>query len=163
MNLKQKLAYMALGAVIASFGYFIGTLNNLNAEDEVARVKKLIVSESITIGDPDNTKHGIELTPGHIWVGDYNPEGNVATITPKHIEILDRPPLEDLLPLIDIDTLDKSVDVLREKGITLSVENDVQLIEMRKPKGKQIAFQIGDKASIKLSNGGLKSKTIAVD
>jgi len=47
--LKTKLAYMALGAVIASFGYFIGTLNNLNAEDEVARVKKLIVSESITV------------------------------------------------------------------------------------------------------------------
>ena len=30
---------MALGAVIVPFGYFIGTLNNLNTEDEVACVK----------------------------------------------------------------------------------------------------------------------------
>lgn len=26
---KTKLAYMALGALIASIGYFIGTMNNL--------------------------------------------------------------------------------------------------------------------------------------
>lgn len=50
MNLKQKLAHMSLGAIIASIGYCIGNMNNLNAEDEVARVKKLIVSENIIVG-----------------------------------------------------------------------------------------------------------------
>ena len=48
--LKTKLAYIALGALIASIGYFIGTFKNLNAQDEVARVKKLIVSEEIIVG-----------------------------------------------------------------------------------------------------------------
>ena len=65
--LKTKLAYMALGAVIASIGFFIGTLNNLNAEDEVAHVKKLIVSEEIQVGSADGARAVYTLiTPGKI-------------------------------------------------------------------------------------------------
>ena len=36
-------------------------------------------------------------------------------------------------------------------------------IQMARAKGKRLTLQVGDESSIKLSNGGLNSKTITVD
>ena len=65
---------MALGAVIASIGYFIGTFNHLNAQDEVAHVKKLIVSEEILI---ENDKGVITITPVAINLKRNKREGSI--------------------------------------------------------------------------------------
>ena len=90
--LKTKLAYMALGAVIASIGFFIGTLNNLNAEDEVARVKKLIVSEEIQVGSADGARAVYTLiTPGKIkTIGGFLKE-NQTWLTPGTISVFGAP------------------------------------------------------------------------
>ena len=137
--LKTKLAYMALGAVIASFGYFIGTFNNLNAEDEVARVKELIVSDKIII---QNDNGVCLISPEafmHLLVG-----GGSTIISGSSV------------------TLDSNESLPDHTGIaerTLEAPN----LMLRKPQGKQIYIKIADKVSIKMSNGGLKSKTITVD
>lgn len=71
---KTKLAYIALGAFIASIGYFVGTFNNLNAEDEVARVEKLIVSEEII-----TTLHARRNEITESWFKQSNPLYHIIT------------------------------------------------------------------------------------
>ena len=56
-------------------------MNNLNAEDEVARVKKLIVSESITVGDR------VHIIPESIII--FNPWG-IASIMGHQILITEK-------------------------------------------------------------------------
>ena len=86
--LKTKLAYMALGKVIAS----IGTLNNLNAEDEIACVKKLIFSDEIQVGRADGARAVYTLiTPGKIkTIGGFL-KGNQTWLTPGTISVFGTP------------------------------------------------------------------------
>lgn len=157
--LKTKLAYMALGAVIASFGYFIGTLNNLNAEDEVARVKKLIVSEEISV---ENESGVVKIMPDSIAVIDrsaayttaiFSGSISIVTVDPTGKSSLHFGATANPIPYIETDPV-RAAEILNTEQPT---------IELRKPDGKRITLQIADEASIKLSNGGLKSKTVAVD
>ncbi len=145
--LKTKLAYMALGAVIASFGYFIGTLNNLNAEDDVARVKKLIVSEQIRV---ENEVGTTVISPGFIIVSGA---GYITSVKPDTVNFY--------APRDDRDKPRLSIG-FKDTGPVKGLPTDPS-IELRKPDGKRITLQVADEASIKLSNGGLKSKTVAVD
>lgn len=48
------------------------------------------------------------------------------------------------------------------KQIRLTIKEN-PLIDMYKPNGKKVVLSIDKQAEIKLSNGGLKSKTVAVD
>ena len=153
--LKTKLTYMALGAVIASIGYFIGTFNHLNAQDEVAHVKKLIVSEEILI---ENDKGVITITPVAINLKRNKREGSInigaGVDTTKTAKVVKETPHRS-----GAKTYWESLDAeaLVDKMIFFPA------ITMRKPNGKVIALTINEKSQIKLSNGGLKSKTIAVD
>ena len=139
--LKTKLAYMLIGAMIASLGYFIGTFNNLTAEDEVARVKKLIVSEEIVVGKTSITKNSISLVLG----------GYLLMMSGDRIG------------------LHKATDPTTKARISIGLTrgNDLKsanpYIELRKPEGNKITLSIDDQSSIKLSNGGLKSKTVNVE
>ena len=140
--LKTKLTYMILGAIIASLGYFIGTLNNLNAEDEVARVKRLIVSEELVVGEKTKiTKNSMSLSAG------------------KYLLLL----AGDRITWHNLHDNDQKPRIV----ISLTRENDITsgnpVIELRKPKGNKITLSIDDQSSIKLSNGGLKSKTVKVE
>ena len=152
--LKTKLAYMALGAVIVSIGYFIGTLNNLNAEDEVARVKKLIVSESITVGDR------VHIIPESIII--FNPWG-ITSVMGHQILMTE----EELNANMDMNSPAAGNRIVL--GISQRNLEKNKLIagnpflDIQKPQGKRITLKIDDKALVKLSNGGLKSKTVAVD
>jgi len=152
--LKNKLAYMALGAVIASIGYFIGTMNKISADDEIARVKKLIVSESITVGDR------VHIIPESIII--FNPWG-LTSVMGHQILITE----DELNANMDMNSpAAKNRIVLGTSKRNLEKNeliDDNPFLEIQKPQGKRITLQIDDKASIKLSNGGLKSKTIAVD
>jgi len=47
--------------------------------------------------------------------------------------------------------------------LTLSLRDKVPSIELHKPYQKNITIQVADDSSIKLINGGVKSKTITVD
>ena len=150
--LKTKLAYMALGAVIASFGYFIGTLNNLNAEDEVARVKKLIVSEKIIVGSEESFPQ-THIDPGTLHLTGISPDNNrtmLQAISPGNIKCMD---------ITDTDELTG----FSMPYYLLNLNDQTPSIEMHKPTGKKITLSIDKQAVIKLSNGGLKSKTVAVD
>lgn len=152
MNFKQKLAYIVLGAMIASIGYFIGTFNNPNAEDEVARVKELIVSESITVGDR------VVISPEGIIIA--TPQGVTAIMGHQILITEDAEGFaEGLTKDIFMDSPTKNLIIL---GIS-KINSSNPFIDIQKPKGKQITLQVDDKASIKLTNGGLKSKTITVD
>ena len=155
--LKTKLAYMALGAIIASFGYFIGTLNNLNADDEVARVKKLIVSEQIQVGSADGARAVYTLiTPGKIkTIGGFL-KGNQTWLTPGTISVFGTPIPQGVLHF--------EFNDLPPVGIMPSRDDPPKpYIQMARAKGKRLTLQVGDESSIKLSNGGLNSKTITVD
>ncbi len=169
MILKQKLAYMALGALIASIGYFIGTMNNLNAEDEVARVKKLIVSESITVGDENSEDH-VFINNNIVHVSDENL--NKLILSPDEIVFMDMESVAQLLQIMgdpkrdfrDLEYLKRTNRKLETVSkLTLSLKDLLPKIEMRLPNGKKITLSINKQAEIKLSNGGLKSKTVAVD
>ena len=140
--LKTKLAYMALGAVIASFGYFIGTLNNLNAEDEIARVKKLIVSDEIRV---ENEQGVCRISP-ELFMHVVRQCG-AATISGGSVTLYS--PDSDLSKIGEDDQIKRA----------FAAPN----LMLQKPQGKHITLQIADKASMKLSNGGLKSKTIAIE
>ena len=154
---KTKLAYMALGAIIASIGYFIGTFNHPNAQDEVARVKKLIVSEEIQVGSADGARAVYTLiTPGKIKTIGGLFQGNQTWLTPGTISVFGNP--------IPSDVLHFEFKDLPPAGITPARDDlPKPYIQMARPKGKRLTLQVGDEASIKLNNGGLKSKTVAVD
>jgi len=155
--LKTKLVYMVLGAIITSLGYFIGSLNNLNAEDEVARVKKLIVSEEVQVGRADGV-HAVYtvITPGKVkTVGGFL-KGNQTWLTPGTISVFGVPIPQGALHL--------EFNDLPPVGIMPSRDEPPKpYIQMARTKGKRLTLQVGDESSIKLSNGGLKSKSITVD
>ena len=168
--LKTKLAYMALGALIASIGYFIGTFNNLNAQDEVARVKKLIVSEEIILGETEFIRTLIK--PGEIILNLTTPFPEpttfLTTIVPGEMnfanmstEMVKNVSPKDLIS--NIRALPISYLTLSMLNMTPSMLNRTPLIEMHETNGKKITLSIDKQAEIKLSNGGLKSKTVAVD
>lgn len=159
---KTKLAYMALGALIASIGYFIGTFNNLNAEDEVARVKRLIVSEKITVGEEGGNAL-IEISPSDIMVGGLTKSGAlpISMITPGEMILLDGSETKNLRA----EDLDLAINI-RSTSISylvMSIRKMMPIIEMHKPNGKKVSLSVDRQAEIKLTNGGLKSKTVAVD
>lgn len=157
--LKAKLAYMAIGAVIASIGWYFGVsqttslfFNGLNN----VRVNKLIVREQIRVEDENNVVtiipeginlYGLRLTntliyPGGVKMSGPDTDGDVLYIGATG-------------NLPDYETHPDRIHAV----LTLLQPT----IEMRKPDGKRITLQIADEALIKISNDGLKSKTVAVD
>ena len=189
--LKTKLAYMELGALIASIGYFIGTFNNLNAEDEVARVKKLIISKSITVGD--EMGESVHISQGLISVKEdgAHRDGGVL-ISPHFIRVASADFLDPAringaviirgneIRIIDgeeiftrLFMMGKIDDPATTNQIRLGISDpdphrldtieNVPFLDIQKPEGKRITLQINEKTLIKLKNGGLKSKTIVID
>lgn len=128
---------MALGAIIASVGYFIGTLNNLNAEDEIARVKKLVVSEEILV----KSSTGATLITPTTFV-QMSPHGQTLIVGP-------------IVQLLT--SMNEGLDMTKLSRV------DYPLIRLSDSKGKRITLQIDDEASIKLNNGGLNSKIFTVE
>ena len=140
-------------------GYFIGTINNLNAEDEVARVKKLVVSEKISV---ENESGVGKIMPDSIAVIDCSSvystvifSGSISIVSadPAAKSSLHFGATANPIPYIEIDPV-RVEEILNMNQPT---------IEIRKSDGKRITLQISDEASIKLHNGGLNSKTITVD
>ena len=159
--LKTKLAYMALGAIIASLGYFIGTLNDLKAEDDVARVKELIVNESIFIIGADGVGPGTILSPGRILIrGGSDRSSGAISIDADNIHMFSNQQDKGKLGMLQ-STLANTP--LSSNWIRLSTQTDAPFIDIQKAKGKKITLALDNQAAIKLSNGGLKSKTVNVD
>lgn len=144
--MKTKIAYMVIGAIVASVGYFVGTFNNLNAEDDIARVKKLIVSESIVIDDGSGLS--TVMSPGMTatFTGKY---GSILMPHAIKFNFIGNEPDNDIKGL--------------SMGYIFAPDQDFPTIELRDDNHRVITLQISDESLIKLGNGGLKSKTIKVD
>ncbi|MDE0553505.1 MAG: hypothetical protein OXI24_04770 [Candidatus Poribacteria bacterium] len=177
--MKTKLVYMLYGAIIATFGYLVGSFDNINAEDEVARVKKLIVSEEIIL---ENDNNSMRIMPGTIIITDFNMLGEnavITTVSAGHISIgslKDTKLYYKAMEASVAPTLMKDGTQVKsmyyQPGffapensgfLILDSKFSTPFIDILKPKNKKITLSISNQSSIKLSNGGLNSKIIRVE
>lgn len=93
-------------------------------------------------------------------------------LSPDEIEFLDIESVAQLLqirgdPKRDFNEIEYLKRTNRKLGnrVKTNIESKGSLpkIEIRIPNGKKITLSINKQAEIKLSNGGLKSKTVVVD
>lgn len=159
--MKTKIVYMILGAIIASIGYLIGSINNLNAEDDVARVKDLHVSGGIYLIKPDGSGSSMLLTPSRIFMrGGLAKSSSAIRITADNIHMFSNQVDKGKISVLETDLKNRP---LGSNWIRLSASSIVPFIDIQKAEGKKITLSIDDQSSISVSNGGLKSKTIRVE
>ena len=135
--LKTKLTYMALGALIASIGYFIGSIDyDVKAQEQPKRIvcDELIVKNFIAVGD-DNDK-------GFIFIKAENGQQSIRIGGDKTGHILLH--VKDKLQVISIqERIDHENRSFRE-SITLSNRNGENNITVGSIKKGMVAIDAND-------------------
>ena len=86
--MKTKVVYFLLGALVASIGYGVGTLQHpLNAADQIMEVEYIRVKQGILIGEKD-AEIKTAIAPGAIGISKGDKIKGVFSINEKGVPLI---------------------------------------------------------------------------